>query len=75
MIQKIDYKIDKKKYNVIFTDNILPQLNNIFKKINSDYKVCLVYDENIDNKIINELARGLKITGSFMLQIFILICS
>ena len=68
MIQKIDYKIDKKKYNVIFTDNILPQLNNIFKKINSDYKVCLVYDENIDNKIINELARGLKITGSFILK-------
>ena len=68
MIQKIEYKINNKQYNVIFTDNILSQLNSIFKKINSDQKICLVYDENINSKIIDELARSLKTTGSFILK-------
>ena len=50
MNKNINYNVNNKIYNVIFTDDILSQLNNRFKKIKSDKKICLVYDENIDNK-------------------------
>ena len=68
MNKNINYNVNNKIYNVIFTDDILSQLNNRFKKIKSDKKICLVYDENIDNKIIDELAKGLKTTGSIVLK-------
>ena len=68
MNKNIIYKINNKVYNIIFTDDILSQLNKRFKKIQSDKKICLVYDENIDNKIIDELAKGLKTTGSIVLK-------
>ena len=68
MNKNINYNINNKIYNVVFTDDILSQLNNRFKKIQSDKKICLVYDENIDNKIIDELAKGLKTTGSIVLK-------
>ena len=68
MNKNINYNINNKIYNVVFTDDILSQLNNRFKKIQSDKKICLVYDENIDNKIIDELSKGLKTTGSIVLK-------
>ena len=68
MDKKINYSIDNKTYDVIFTDNILYQLNSKFSKIKSDKKICLVYDENINGKIISELSKGLKTTGSIVFK-------
>ena len=68
MNKKINYSIDNKIYDVIFTDNILAQLNLKFSKIKSDKKIYLIYDENINNQIISELSKGLKITGSIVLK-------
>ena len=68
MNKKINYSIDNKIYDVIFTDNILTQLNLKFSKIKSDKKIYLIYDENINSQIISELSKGLKITGSIVLK-------
>ncbi len=52
MDKKINYSIDNKTYDVIFTDNILYQLNSKFSKIKSYKKICLVYDEILMVKLL-----------------------
>ena len=62
MNSEIRYKIDNKDCKVILK-NIERYLINDLKKLGSDKKVLFLYDENIDNKIINNILNFIKISG------------
>ena len=63
MNSEIRYKIDNKDCKVILKKNIEHYLINDLKKLGSDKKVLFLYDENIDNKIINNILNFIKISG------------
>ena len=63
MNSEIRYKIDNKDCKVILKKNIEHYLINDLKKLGSDKKVLFLYDENIDNKIINNILKLIKISG------------
>ena len=66
MIKKIEYKINRNKYDVIFTSNIAQQLNLKFNKLKSDKKILFVYDEKIPDQITEEIRKSLKTNGNLI---------
>lgn len=68
MNKSFSYKIHKNIHDVIFTDNLVLNLNSKLSKINSDKKILIVYDDKIQDKIVKEILDELKITGSIVIK-------
>ena len=65
---KIVYKINNIKHDIIYTNNILSSISKKIKEFKSDKKIYFIYDENINKAIINNIFLGLKLTGCKIYQ-------
>jgi 3-dehydroquinate synthase len=61
---KISYKIDNLSRNIYFEKNILKSILKDIEKLNSDRKILLIFDKNVDSKFVKNIISGLKIKGS-----------
>ena len=59
----INYKINNSIHNIVITDKIGNSIVNQVEKVNSDKKILLVYDNNINIKIINLIQDQFKLIG------------
>ena len=61
---KISYNINNSSRNIYLEKNILKFILQDIEKFNSDRKILLIFDKNVDSKFIKNTLAGLKIKGS-----------
>jgi len=61
---KISYKVNNSSRNIYFEKNILKLILKDIEKLESDKKILLIFDKNIDHKFIQNIKNALKIVGS-----------
>ncbi len=61
---KIKYNINNLPRNIYFDKDILKFILYDIEKLNSDRKILLIFDKNVDSKFIKNTLAGLKIKGS-----------
>ena len=61
---KINYNINNLSRSIYFEKNILKFLLKDIEKLNSDRKVLLIFDKNVNSRFIKNILNGLKIKGS-----------
>ena len=60
---KLSYKIENQIHNIYIKNRISNSILTEIKKLKSDQKILLVYDEKINPKIIKKILINLKISG------------
>ena len=65
----INYKINNSIHNIVITDKIGNNIVNQVEKVNSDKKILLVYDNNINIKIINLIQGQFKLIGVKLISV------
>ena len=61
---KINYNINNLSRSIYFEKNILKFLLKDIEKLNSDRKVLLIFDKNVNSRFVKNILNGLKIKGS-----------
>ena len=60
---KLTYKIENQAHNIYIKNHISNSILYEIKKLKSDQRILLVYDEKINSKIIKRILENLKISG------------
>jgi 3-dehydroquinate synthase len=61
---EINYKINGNINKIYIKQNIIPSIYKSIKNLDSDRKMLLVYDPNIDHSFIEKIKNNLKILGT-----------
>ncbi|WP_099339998.1 3-dehydroquinate synthase family protein [Candidatus Fonsibacter ubiquis] len=61
---EINYKINGNINKIYIKQNIIPSIYKSIKNLDSDRKMLLVYDPNIDHSLIEKIKNNLKILGT-----------
>ena len=61
---KINYNINNLSRSIYFEKNVLKFILRDIEKLNSDRKILLIFDKNVDSRFIKNILNGLKIKGS-----------
>ena len=66
---KIQYKVNKEKYDIFINKNLNDSLAKKIDSIKSDKKILLIYDKKIYKPLVKKIINHLRETGSLLIAL------